>query len=166
MDPKRDLKIKLLRERGKTYEEIKKELHVGRSTISKVLAMRGMRSRTGLSRTATSPLSPEGGGPLYREKRTIEPKLSFIEKRPSTERTFLGGSPKVAPINGKGTKIVGGPGGLGMSSIDNPGHPSNSHSIINTPLPSWLGKLFFVFIGIVIFIRILRKIREDALEDF
>jgi hypothetical protein len=71
VDPKRDLKIRLLRKRGKTYLEIKKELHVGRSTISKVLAMKDTGSDAGPSRTAAIHSSSVGGEHIYSEKRTI-----------------------------------------------------------------------------------------------
>jgi len=151
------LKIRELRfSRGMTYDEISRALHIGRSTISKVLKA---ESRVGRSRTVI-PASLLNG------------ESSYISKNASIENGSVSDSAKNNnPGSHEGTdsitrmKLVADQDGLRMVSMDNPEPFLNSHSIISAPFPSWFWRLFFILFAILVLIGILRKMREEALED-
>lgn len=161
MDPKRDWKIRMLRSRGKTYSDIVAELRVGRHTISKVLAMKSMESDAALNGTATTAPLLSSGQSYIREKRTIENGSAFAKVGYST---VDGDTDGIVSLNKKRTKIMGGPEGSRIVSIFNSGRSSNSHLIIGAPLLSKFGKIFFLVVGIVLLIWILKRIKGDALE--
>lgn len=148
------LNIKQMRARGKTYEEISQDLHVGFSTVSKALKA----SSTTLERNIdyeTSFFRDES--PIYGENTTLPPYPSSIEgSRVSVDSD--------TSINKKATMLVAGSGGLYLVSMDSPG-PSLNSQLINAPLPSWFWKLFFFLVGVVMFIRILKRMGGDALEN-
>jgi len=155
IDPSLIFRIKQFRARGKTYDEIAEALHISFSTISRALKAGATKKKS----TTTLPASSFGGGSSYiLDNIPIENGGALYD----SENNALGDSRDIH-INKKGTKLMADREGLRFS-IDNPGRSSNSQ-LIYAPLPSWFWKLFFIFIGIVIFIRILKKMRENALEN-
>jgi len=140
------LKIRQLRARGKCYNEIASTLHISKSTISNILKAENSTIRS----STVAPASLDGVKKnIYRENSTLPPKPSFMEKKFDSAST--------------GTMLVARSGGLYLVSMDNPG-PSSSQ-LINAPLPSWFWKLFFISIGIVMFIRILKRMGGDTFEN-
>ena len=149
-------KIRQLRARGKTYNECAEALHVSFSTISRALKAGAAREE----RATTLPaLSSEGGSSYIWNNAPMNGDTLC-----DLENNAVGGSSSGdIHIDGERTKLVADREGLRMVSIDNLDRSSNSQ-LIYAPLPSWLWKLFFVFIGIALLIRILRKIRGEE-ED-
>lgn len=143
--------IKQLRARGKTYKEISEDLHVSFSTVSKALKARS----TTLQRSTDYQASfSQDESPIYDEGTTLPPHSYFGEEgSKSTDSDSL---------NIKVRRLVGGPSGLYV--IDDPA-PSSNSQLISAPLPSWFWKLFFILVGIVMFIRILKRMGGDAFEN-
>jgi hypothetical protein len=150
-------KIRQLRARGKTYNECAEALHVSFSTISRALKAGAAREE----RATTLPASPSGGGSSYIWNNVPMNGDALCD----LENNAVGGSScSDIHIDGERTKLVADRQGLRMVSIDNPDRSSNSQ-LIYAPLPSWFWKLFFISIGIVMFIRILKRTREDVFGD-
>jgi hypothetical protein len=149
------LKINQLRARGATYDEIASELKVGFSTISE--ALKKVNSSSPRSSSDLEASFSHDKDFIYDENPTLPFDSSFTEE----SREDINSD---AFINKEATRLVGGSGGLYRVPVDNPGRFLNSQ-LIDAPLPSWFWKLFFVFIGIVIFIRILKRMRENSFEN-
>jgi len=159
MDPRRDLWIRILRSRGKSYKEIKKELHVGESTITRALGVgrvrRAVQERAGVCRSVHSSPSLVAGSAYIGGNTTVQDaSLSRCERTTPVSP----GSP-VLILNKEATKIVFDPiCGVYRVPINNPNRSSNL--IIKTPSFLWFWK-FLLAVGFVIFIIwVLGRIKE------
>lgn len=149
-------KIKQLRARGKNYEEIRGLLHVGYSTISKALKKAGSSTLPGSTVRQVSSFGNEET--IYRENPTLPSFSSDTGK--SREEMSSNASTNMESIN----QASPGPGFLESLSDELAPRQEQELSVKKKSLFSPHGKVFFVLIGLTLFIWILVKMREGVIE--
>lgn len=156
----RDLsfKIKQLRARGKSYNQIASILRVSKKTISKVLkAENNDVESTVLYRYPFNASPSLGTETINRMQDMPQSQPAFTEEHLDTGSTGIENS-----INARQDNPSSGPEFLGQlsDSLQSESLPS-SPKINRSPLPAWFWKLIFFCVGVIVFIVFLKKIRDD-----
>lgn len=153
----RDLnfRIRQARARGKTYDQIQSELHVGRSTIAKVLKA---ESSTGLDGTVVSTSSLNGESSYIAKNIPIKDcdVLDFSESN-------ILDSPGTTSMESESIDPV--PSGGFLKDLSDSLIPRRDLSIRKKSLLSPWGKILVVLICAALLILFLNKAREEAFEN-
>lgn len=154
MNPSLFFKIKQLRARGKLYDEIASALHVGRSTIARVLKA---ESSTGQDGTVVSASLLNEESPYISENVSIENGKPF-----SNSESNVPDSPGIALIESE--SIDPDPSDGFLQDLSNSLIPRRDLFIKKKSLLSPWGKILVVLICAAILILFLNKMREEVLE--
>jgi hypothetical protein len=151
-------KIKQLRARGKSYNQIVSILGVSKKTISKVLKAENDDTESTVLHRYPFKASPSLGTEIINRMQDMHQSQSaFTEEHRDTGSTGIENS-----INARQDNPFAGPEFLSqLSDLLQPEPLPSSPKINRSPLPAWFWKLVFFFIGVIVVIVFLKKIRDD-----
>jgi transcriptional regulator with XRE-family HTH domain len=151
-------KIKQLRARGKSYNQIVSILGVSKKTISKVLKAENDDTESTVLHRYPFKASPSLGTEIINRMQDISQSQSaFTEEHLDTGTTGIENS-----INQKSSNLSPGPGFLEnlSNSLISESLPSSS-KINRSSLPTWFWRLVLFFIAVIVFIMFLKRIRDN-----